>query len=313
LCGKTLDAATGYDSAVLHRYGPPESLRYEEFTDPPRPGPDQVLIRIAAASVNPADGRLSRGEYPDIWKEFPRINGRDFAGTVVQAGPGVTSFSSGDRVYGFSELHWAGTWADMIVMPTVWIGLAPTTVTLTQAAALPVVALTAWVTLFVDFFLKAGQSLLINGAAGGVGSIAVQLAKSVGAKVIGSVSESKMEFARALGCDEVLDYNKTPIDSVLKNIDAVLDGVGGDSLRRSYRVLRPGGWLASMAEPVDQEEAQRAGIVAAQTRGRVTDGALARIAAEVDAGRLRIHVTSTYAMADAAKAHAPARARHGRD
>jgi NADPH:quinone reductase-like Zn-dependent oxidoreductase len=286
-------------AVVVHGYGPPESLRYEEFPDPTAPDEGEILVRVVAASVNPADGRLSSGEYPGLWTSFPRVNGRDVAGIVVAVGPSVTDYRIGDRIFGFSELDRPGTWADFVVMQVRAVGLAPRSVSLTEAAALPVVAMTAWLTLFVDFHLAAGQTLLINGAGGGVGAVAVQMAKGAGAQVIGSASAEKLPFLRKLGCDEVIDYRKTPIDSVLGGLDAVLDCVGGDSLRRSYGVIKRGGWLASLSGPTDPEAAASAGITASQTFGRVEQGLLATIAREVDASKLKVNVSAVFPMSEA--------------
>ena len=244
-------------AVVVHEYGPPESLRYEDFPDPAPPGPNEVLIRIAAASVNPADARLASGEHAELWplSSLPRASGRDLAGVV-------------------------------------------------EAAALPVVALTAWVTLFIDWHIERGQRLLVNGAAGGVGSMAVQMAKAAGVYVIGSASTSKQDYLRELGCDEVIDYSKTPVDSVVDQVDAVLDGTGtqSDSRKRSYALVKPGGWLASVSNEYDPDAAERHGIRIAPTFGRVEGDALHRIAREVDEGRLKVNISKTFLMSEAAKA-----------
>lgn len=293
-------------AVVVHVYGPPESLRYDDFPDPAPPGPNEVLIRIAAASVNPADARLASGEHAELWplSSLPRASGRDLAGVVEAVGPGVTDYRVGDKVYGYSGLHWAGTWADKIVMPTEWLAPAPKSISLIEAAALPVVALTAWVTLFIDWHIERGQRLLVNGAAGGVGSMAVQMAKAAGVYVIGSASTSKQDYLRELGCDEVIDYSKTPVDSVVDQVDAVLDGTGtqSDSRKRSYALVKPGGWLASVSNEYDPDAAERHGIRIAPTFGRVEGDALHRIAREVDEGRLKVNISKTFPMSEAAKA-----------
>jgi NADPH:quinone reductase-like Zn-dependent oxidoreductase len=295
----------------MHGFGPPESLRYEEFPDSAPPRSSEVVVRIAAASVNPADWKLCAGQ-TRFTPAFPQIVGRDFAGVVIGAGSAVHDYRPGDRVYGFSELQWPGTWADLITIPAAWIAHAPKTITLTEAASLPVCALTAWVTLFEDFKLNHGDSILINGAAGGVGSVAVQLARNAGARVIGTASGRNLAYLRGLGCDQVIDYTKESVGEVLSAVDAVLDGVGGESLRRATAVVRRGGWVAAMSEAPDQAEAARLGITAAQTRGRVMEGLLARIAATVDHAKLKPTVTATHGMREAARALAIVKEGHTR-
>jgi NADPH:quinone reductase-like Zn-dependent oxidoreductase len=287
---------------IFHAYGPPSSMRYEEVPNPGPPAPGHVLVRTVAAGVNPADGRLASGEYPGVWSSFPRINGRDIAGIVEAVGPDVTDFQPGDLVYGFSEVDAAGTWADIVPMPIGQIARAPRTISLVEAAALPVVAVTAWMILFRDFGVEAGQTLLVNGAAGGVGSMVVQMARNAGLKVIGTASTGKLPYLRELGCDQVIDYTTVGVESVVSQVDAVVDTVGGAALATSYKLVRPGGWLASVSGEVDRAVALRCNIRALTVRGRVEGDVLDRIAAEVDAGRLKVQVSQTFPMPEAVAA-----------
>lgn len=244
----------------IHTYGDVSVLCYE---DAPRPtaGEGEVLIRVYATTVNPFDCAARAGYLAD-WYPYalPMILGLDVAGVVEAVGAGVTDFAPGDAVYGRADPARNGAYAEYIAVAAADVAAKPPSLDHLQAAALPHVALTAWRALIDAANLAPGETVLIHGAAGGVGSLAVQLAKWRGARVVGTASAHNLAFLRELGVDEAIDYNATHFEAMGRVADVVLDTVGGDTQQRSWRALKPRGVLVSVVQPPSPESATEHGV-----------------------------------------------------
>lgn len=297
----------------IHDYGGPEVLVIEEA---PRPtaGENEVLVRIHAAAVNPVDCAIRAGYAQGWFQHFmPRILGGDASGVVEAVGPGVTSFKPGDAVYTRTNLVRDGTYAEYVVANTSEVASKPRSLDFNQAAAVPHAFLTAWQTMVNTANIQPGQTVLIHGAAGGVGHFAVQIAKLRGAKVIGTASDKNIAFLKQIGVDQAIDYNQTRFEDVVHDMDVVLDNVGGDTLDRSYGVLKPGGLLMSIVQPPDPEKAAahgvRAEMVAASPQ---TETVLAEAAKLIDAGKIKPEVSKLLPLSEIRQAHALSESRHTR-
>jgi len=243
----------------VHNYGGPEVLRFE---DAPRPTPEsgELLVKVHAASVNAIDWKVRAGYLKDVFPlPLPYIPGWDVSGIVEAIGPGVTQFKKGDEIYAVPDgaRSGKGTYAEYVVIKETEAALKPKSNDHIHAAAIPLVALTAWQALFDQAGSSKGQKVLIHGAAGGVGSVAVQLAKWKGAHVIGTASGRNQGLLRELGVDEPIDYEKTRFEDVVHDVDVVLDTLGGDTQNRSWKVLKKGGILVSIVAPPSAEEAAK--------------------------------------------------------
>ncbi|MFC9267740.1 NADP-dependent oxidoreductase [Streptomyces zhihengii] len=284
--------------------GGPEVLRIVE-TERPEPGPSEVLVRVHAAGVNPTD--LWHRETGGLLGERPVPLGWDVSGTVEAVGLGVTVYRPGDAVYGMPRLpRPAGAYAEFLTAPARHLALRPAGLSHTEAAALPVAALTAWQSLVDTAGVGPGQRVLVHAAAGGVGHLAVQIAKARGAHVTGTASGPKHAFVKDLGADEVVDYRETDFTEAVKDVDVVLDAVGGEYGPRSLEVLRPGGMLVSIASPAEAylaDAARQRGLRAGFTIVEPDNGGLREIAALVESGRLRVHVDAVLPLAEAGRAH----------
>ncbi|MFE2944951.1 NADP-dependent oxidoreductase [Streptomyces sp. NPDC059255] len=244
---------------MVEKYGDQAGMRAAEIPAP-QVGADDVLVKIHAAGVNPLDLRILNGDFKAFMPyRLPLILGNDLAGTVVRVGPSVTRFSVGDDVYARPDKDRIGTFAELIAVPQDDLAPKPATLTMTEAASLPLVALTAWQALVERARAQPGQKVLIHGGAGGLGSIAVQLAKALGAHVASTVSTTKVDLARDLGADVVVDYRTQDFEEVLDGYDVVLDSLGGETLAKSLRVLKPGGTAISVAGPPDPAFARELG------------------------------------------------------
>jgi NADPH:quinone reductase-like Zn-dependent oxidoreductase len=220
-----------------------------------------VLVEIHAASINPLDAKIRDGKVkPILPYRLPVILGNDLAGVVVRVGPEVRRFKPGDQVYARPDQHRIGTFAELISIKQDDVALKPTRLTMQQAAALPLVALTAWQALIERADLKPGQKVLIHAGSGGLGSVAIQLAKHLGATVATTTSTANVDWVEALGADLVIDYRTSDFAAVLHDYDAVFDTRGGDTLNKSFGVLKRGGKLISVAGPPDPAFAKQAGL-----------------------------------------------------
>ncbi|MFF1675019.1 NADP-dependent oxidoreductase [Streptomyces sp. NPDC058256] len=288
---------------VQSAFGGPEVLTYQE-ADVPEPGPGEVLLRVAGAGVNPGDAVLRSGRAPGL-VTLPWTPGNDVAGVVERLGQGVTRFAPGDEVYGMLAVTRRGAYAEYTAVPAAELALKPKNLDLVSAAAVPLVAFTAWQAVTVLARVRPGDRVLIHAAAGGVGHVAVQLAKELGAHVIGTARAANHDFLRDMGADELIDYTATDFRTAVTPVDTVLDLVGGSYGPRSLDVLRPGGLLigASIDPGTDEQQAAARGLryvwVTAEPSGEV----LERINERIETGRLRVTVQRTYPLAEAAAAH----------
>jgi NADPH:quinone reductase-like Zn-dependent oxidoreductase len=218
----------------------------------PSVGEQDALVEIRAASVNPLDVKTRDGEFKLILPyRVPFVLGNDFAGVVVEVGPAVTRFTVGDEVYARADKSRIGAFAELIAVHQDDLAAKPAILTMEEAASIPLVGLTAWQALVERANVQPGQQVFIQAGSGGVGTIAIQLAKSLGARVATTTSTANVELVRALGADVVIDYKKQAFETVLRDYDVVLDSLGGQSLTKSLQVLKPGGKLISIAGPPD--------------------------------------------------------------
>lgn len=234
---------------------------FEELQVPePTVGARDVLVEVAAAGLNQADERLRTGGFKQILPfDLPLVLGSDVAGRVVAVGDQVTDFQPGDEVFAYPGMDRVGTFAERIAVAEDHLALKPASISLEESAALPVVALTVWQVFVEHGQVGPGQKVLIHGGAGGVGSMAIQLAKHLGATVATTASASSAEFVRELGADEVFDYRNQNFEELISDVDLVLDSRGGDTLKKSLRVLRRGGMAIGIADPPDPAFAARVG------------------------------------------------------
>jgi NADPH:quinone reductase-like Zn-dependent oxidoreductase len=292
----------------IHQYGGPEELKLEDVPRP-QPGADEVLIRVHAAAVNPIDWKIRAGYVKDFMPvPMPFIPGIDISGVVEATGPGVTLFKKGDEVFGVGSAGYAA----FAVAKETELALKPASLDHVHAAAVPVVASTSWQALFKVAGLKAGQKLLVHGAAGGLGIFAVQFAKAKGAHVIGTASGHHQCFLRELGVDEPIDYATTKFEDVAHDVDVVLDTQGGDTQLRSWKVLKKGGVLVSVVQPPPEDEVAKHWIKAVMLRRQANTGELSEIAKLVDSGSVKVIVETVLPLSDARRAQELSQAGHVR-
>jgi NADPH:quinone reductase-like Zn-dependent oxidoreductase len=290
--------------------GGPEVLKEVELAIP-EPGLSQILVRVHAAGLNPTD--WGHRAFPIFLGPPPFVLGWDVSGVVEATGYGVTLFKPGDDVFGMLPYpHGAGSHAEFVAGPARAFARKPGNIDHVQAGALPLAALTAWQALVDTAGLMDGQRVLIHAAAGGVGHLAVQIAKTRGAYVIGTASAGHHDLLRGLGADELIDYNVTDFAEAVKDVDVVLDAISGDYPARSLRTLRPGGTLVSILPfpPDVRTEAARLGVRAEVMLVEADHAGMTAIADLVTGGRLHPVIAGTFPMADAAKAHALGDTRH---
>jgi NADPH:quinone reductase-like Zn-dependent oxidoreductase len=288
--------------------GGPEVLQLVE-TAVPVPGPTEILVRVQAAGINPTDWKTRARGYFYGSEAPPFTLGFDVAGTVAAVGPGVTVHSPGDAVLGMPRFPKpAGAYAEYVTGPARHFVAAPG-LDPVQAAGLPLAGLTAWQALVDTAHVQPGQRVLVQAAAGGVGHLAVQIAKARGAYVLGTASSAKHEFVRTLGADEAIDYTAGPIDELVTDVDVVLDTLGGEARERSLGCLRPGGTLVSVIPPAGFDSSLLPRREDVTVRWMLVEPDATGLQQLVDLtvkGALTVHVERTFALADAAEAH-----RHG--
>ncbi len=287
---------------VINTYGNEDVLNYVEV-DRPEPKADEVLMKVHAAAVNPADWKIRDGMGERFGFTLPLILGGDIAGTVEAVGDDVESFKQGDAVYGITVSSLSGGYAEYAVAKVDAIVPKPESITFEAAAAISVAALTAWQAMFDLAHLSSGQKILITGASGGVGSMAVQLAKAKGAIVIGTASGRNEQFVRDLGADEFVDYTRQPFEEVVKDVDVVFDTVGGDTSAQAFQTLKKGGFLVAAPEPPSEEKARELGVEAAWVFCKPNAQQLAEINRLIDEGKLKIHIETVLPLTEVKKAH----------
>jgi NADPH:quinone reductase-like Zn-dependent oxidoreductase len=289
---------------VATSWGGPDVL--QRVTVPrPEPGPTEILVAVHAAGVNPTDWKARASGGFGQWGD-PPILGHDVSGVVEATGPGASLFAPGDEVFGMPHFPAAGAYAEYVTAPSRHFARKPAGLDHVHAAALPLVGLTAWQALAEVAQVQPGQRVLVHAAAGGVGHVAVQVAKALGAHVIGTASASKHDFVRSLGADELIDYRATDFADVLRDLDVVLDTIGGDYSLRSLAVLRRGGVHVALPRPTDPAVDARARELGVRTGWTLVEpdrAGLLAIAELVDAGKLRVEIAAVLPLADAARAH----------
>lgn len=294
----------------LYSYGGPEVLKYEDAMRP-MIEPDEVLIKVYAAGVNPVDWKIREGYMKErLSLVFPAILGGDFSGVVEEVGPDVKRLKTGDEVYGRADFIAGGSYAEYAAVKESSTAKKPMTIDHEHAASVPIAALTAWQALFEHGGLEAGQAVLIHGAAGGVGHFAVQLAKWNGSKVIGTGSGSHLPFITEMGADETIDYVSTPFEERVKDVDIVLDLIGGDTQDRSWRVLKKGGILVSTVGIKSPEMADKFEVRGQSFMARPDADQLKKIAELIDRGKIYTVVSTIMSLKDAAIAQELSQSKH---
>jgi NADPH:quinone reductase-like Zn-dependent oxidoreductase len=287
----------------IHQYGGKEVLNYQDCPVPTI-AENQILIKVIATSVNPVDWKVREGylqqmiDYP-----MPFIPGWDVAGIVEKVGSQVSQFTIGDAVYSRPDIMKNGSYAQYIAIDAIEVASKPATLSFMEAASIPLAGITAWEALFTAANLQAGQTVLIHAGSGGVGSLAIQLAKHKGAKVITTTSAKNRDFVASLGADEVIDYTKVDFKTVVKAVDVVFDTMGGQVLQDSFEVIKPGGMLVSIVETPDAQKAAQNDIRTEFVMIQPNATILQQLADLIDAGHVRPIVGAEFGLADIAKAH----------
>ncbi|MEV6080949.1 NADP-dependent oxidoreductase [Streptomyces sp. NPDC052069] len=285
--------------------GTPDVLK-EVRLPKPVPGPSQISVAVRAAGVNPTDWKHRAGG--GFLDRLPLVLGWDVSGVVEAVGYGVTLFKPGDEVFGMLPYPYGvGSHAEYVTAPARAFAHKPAGIDHIQAGALPLAALTAYQALVDTAGVRPGQRVLVHAAAGGVGHLAVQIAKARGAYVIGTASAPKHDFVRSLGADEVIDYRSVDFAEAVQDIDVVLDPLSGDTRARSLGILRPGGVLVSLLPGTDPDEAARADGLGVRVETLLVEAdhaGMRAIADLVEAGSLRAHIEAVFPLAEAAAAHA---------
>jgi len=296
----------------IHEFGGPEVLSIDEIPVPV-PTKDEVLIKVHATSVNPVDWKIREGlrktKFPS---NLPLTLGWDVSGVIEEVGEKVGGFRKGDEVYGRPDPTKNGAYAEYIVVKANQISIKPTTIGHTEAAAVPLAGLTAWQGLFDFGLLKEGQKVLIHAAAGGVGTYAVQFAKCKGAYVIGTASDQNIDFLKRLGADEVIDYNMESFETVVKDMDLVLDTLGGETQLKSLEVLKPGGRVITTLAPEYTTEAKAKKLHLVGFMAQSIPAQLTEIAKLIDSGKVKPVIEQVLTLEDAKKAHMQSEQGHTR-
>jgi NADPH:quinone reductase-like Zn-dependent oxidoreductase len=295
-------------AVYIKRHGGPEELKYGDLPDPTA-APAEVIIDIHAASVNGADWKVrAGGSYQPA--RFPHILGRDFSGVVSGVGEGVTDFRPGDPVFGVSEANRESCYAEKIAIRAGIVARKPDGLSHVEAAAVALVGLTAVVSIESTLKLKAGETILIQGGAGGVAAFAIQLARHIGARVITTTSTANLPYVRGLGADEVIDYTTQDFTKLVLGCDAVFETVGGDVALRSFSVLKPGGRAAFIASGPQAPASPRADVQSLRPSVARDRRHLERIAALVTSGAVKLPDVTTFPLEQAAQALKVSEGRH---
>lgn len=287
----------------IHEFGDPDVLQYEDVPRP-EPGKGETLVRVHATTVNPVDWKIRSGAAQNwLPVQLPFIPGCDFAGVVEATGAENTRLKVGDKVYGYIGLPRCSANAEYVTAKENEVTRMPEMMDFVQAAAIPVGVLTSGQAIFDNAGLKAGQKILVHAAAGSVGSSAVQLAKAKGAYVIGTASTRNLEFVKSLGADEVIDYTATKFEEAVKDVDVVLDLIGGDTLARSYAVVKRGGYVVSAVQPPDPQQLAAHGLRGSMVGVEPKAEQLDEVAALIDAGKVKAFVETVLPLSEIKKAH----------
>src|SRR5262252_5136767 len=294
-------------AAYIARHGGPDVMQYGDVPDPVAQ-PGEVLVDVHAASVNGADWQVRSGSYRPIAR-FPYVLGRDFSGVVSARGEGVTDFAPGDPVFGVCDVGQEGAYAEKLAIKAAIIAHKPDELSHAECAALALTGLTALVSIEDTLQLQRGETILIQGGAGGVAGFAIQLAKHLGARVITTASAANHEYVRELGADEIIDYNAVDFTEAVRDCDAVFDTVGGEVAQRSFKVLKVGGRAAFIASGAQAPKPDRSDVVALRPSVGRDRQHLERIVALVATGAVRPPEVTRYKLSEAAAAHEVSQAR----
>ncbi len=297
-------------AAYLEQHGGPEVLQYGDLPDP-KAGPGDIVVDIAAASVNGADWKVRNGDYGTTLK-FPYVLGRDFSGTVSALGEGVTDFKVGDAVFAVMPPGQEGTYAEKVAVKAAVVARKPEGLSHVNAAALSLIGLTALNSVEDTLKLKRGETIFIQGGAGGVASYAIQLAKHIGARVITTTSVTNLNYVRSLGADQAIDYGAEDFTRIGQVCDAVFDTVGGDVAMKSFAVLKPGGRAAFIASGSKAPEPPRPDVQSLRPPVPRTRAAMERVAQLFESGAVRAPEIKLYTLPQAADAHRVSEGRHFR-
>jgi NADPH:quinone reductase-like Zn-dependent oxidoreductase len=297
----------------MHDYGGPEVLVYEEAPRPPvQPG--DVLVRVHAAGVNPIDWKVRAGHTKDwLRHKLPLVPGWDLSGQIEEVGPAAAGhFNKGDEVFAMADVTRDGAYAEYIAVNAAAVARKPKSLHHPRAAATPLSGLAAWQSLFDLGHLQCGQRILIHGGSGGVGHFAVQLAKWKGASVLATASAKNHELLRELGTDQIIDYTTEKFEDFARNVDIVLDTIGGETQERSWRVLKKGGVLISLVQPPLEEKANQFGVRAAMCSVQPDGAQLNTIGKLIDSGKIKPLLDRILPLTEAQRAHEVSQQRHAR-
>jgi alcohol dehydrogenase len=288
-------------SAQINEYGGSEVIKINESTSEPTVSPGKVLVTIKASGVNPADWKIREGGLQQLVSlQFPSTLGMDFSGVIKQVGEGISSseFKRGDEVYGQAGVvnGGSGAFAEMALADRESIAHKPKKLSYPESAALPLVGASAWWALVDEIGLSKGQKILIHGGAGGIGSVAIQLAKNLGAYVTTTVSTNDKQFVQELGADIVIDYKTQTFEDLLHDYDAVFDTVGGETYRRSFKVLKKGGIIVSMLEQPNSELMNQYSVKAILAHSPSNRERLTKLAQWVDENNIRINIEKKFSL-----------------
>ena len=294
-------------AVVVNQYGGPEVLKYQ---DAPRPEPkdDEILVRVMAAGVNPVDSYVRQGRFGK--GNLPMIIGSDIAGVVEKTGATAKKFKPGDAVYCYLSVMRGGGYAEFAIARESETALKPKNIDFITAAAVPLAGTTAWQALIDSGKIEKGQTVLIHGGSGGVGSFAIPIAKARGTKVIATASSEHQPTLKQLGVDHAIDYTTTKFEDVVKDVDLVLNCVRADALARSYGVVKKGGTIVSITDEPDQTECAKRGITCSRMGANPDAKVLEELTKLIEAGKMRPVVSQTLPLAEASKAHQQIETRH---
>ncbi len=298
-------------AAQIKKFGGSEVVEINKNAPKPAASPRQILVEVYAAGVNPVDWKIREGYIP---LQFPATLGGDFSGVIAEVGEGISKYKKGDEVYGYASIlsGGSGSFAEYVSADTKVMALKPKKTSHVEAAALPLTGCSAWQALVDHMGLSRGKKILIHGGAGGIGSIAIQLARHIGAYVATTVSARDLQYARELGADEAIDYKNQSFEDMLHNYDAVYDMAGGETYNKSFKVLRKGGIIVSMLEQPRPELMERYGVNAIGQMTQVTSERLSKVAELAEKRVIKIHIDKTFSLEQTGEALAYQQSGHPR-
>ena len=297
-------------AVVVNEYGGPKVLKYQDASES-EPKGDEILVRVIAAAVNPVDTYVRQGMFGRrALDKGPAILGYDIAGVVEKTGANAKKFKAGDAVYSYLSVQRGGGYAEFAIAKESETSLKPKNIGFEEAAAVPLAATTAWQALIDSAKIEKGQTVLIHGGSGGVGSFAIPIAKARGAKVIATASTEHQDTLKQLGVDQAIDYKTTKFEDVVKDVDVVLNCVRADALGRSYGVVKKGGIIVSITDEPDQTECAKHGIRGTRVGAHPDAKVLDELTKLIEAGKMKPIVSQTFPLADASEAHKQVETHH---